>query len=154
VNRAARVRRVIPGAADELVAALAARPAVEVDLIVAGLRQARRDALVQEKARRRQARADARRHHHYDEDQLTQRNIRMISATGARASSDLDALEGLALFVAHADGLMHLAVAGLRARGYSDEEIGTALGITRQAVGQRFGRKRAFTPDDLAGGAA
>ena len=35
-----------------------------------------------------------------------------------------------------------VAVDGCRARGYSDAEIGAALGITRQAVGQRFGRKR------------
>jgi hypothetical protein len=153
-DRATRIRKVIPGAPDELVAALAARPAAEVDLTIAGLRQARRDALNQEKASRRQRRADARKYRHYDEDQLAARNIRMISATGTRASGDLTALESLADFTRHADSLMHLAVAGLRSRGYPDEEIGRALGITRQAVGQRFGRKRGFTSEEHQDGAA
>ena len=39
MNRADRLRKVIPGAADELVATLAARPVAEVGLIVAALRR-------------------------------------------------------------------------------------------------------------------
>ena len=45
MNREQRLRKVVPGADDALVAALAARPAAEVDVIVAALRQARRDAI-------------------------------------------------------------------------------------------------------------
>jgi hypothetical protein len=37
--------------------------------------------------------------------------------------------------------VLALAVAALRAQGYSDSEIGAALYCTRAAVGQRFGRK-------------
>ena len=36
---------------------------------------------------------------------------------------------------------MALAVAALRAEGYSDGQIGQALGVTRYAVGLRFGRR-------------
>jgi hypothetical protein len=60
---------------------------------------------------------------------------------GIRASADLEALEWLAGAVDHARNALAMAVDGCRARGYSDGEIGAALGITRQAVGQRFGRK-------------
>ena len=66
---------------------------------------------------------------------------RQIRKMGARASGDLDALGWLAGAVGHARDALALAVDGCRAQGYSDGEIGTALGITRQAVGQRFGRK-------------
>jgi DNA-directed RNA polymerase specialized sigma24 family protein len=60
---------------------------------------------------------------------------------GRRASTDLEALRWLAGAVDHAREALALAVDGCRAQGYSDAEIGAALGITRQAVGQRFGRK-------------
>ena len=68
--------------------------------------------------------------------------VRQIRSLGVRASTDLDALEWLAGAVEQARGALAIAVDGCRARGYSDGEIGAALGITRQAVGQRFGRKR------------
>jgi hypothetical protein len=68
--------------------------------------------------------------------------VRQITRMGARASGDLDALAWLAGAADHARGALAVAVDGCRARGYSDAEIGAALGITRQAVGQRFGRKR------------
>jgi hypothetical protein len=54
VNREERLRKVVPGAPPGLIAGLAARPAAEVDLIVALARQARRDAIAADKARRRQ----------------------------------------------------------------------------------------------------
>ncbi|HUY45606.1 MAG TPA: hypothetical protein VMV92_07750, partial [Streptosporangiaceae bacterium] len=66
---------------------------------------------------------------------------RQIRKMGTRAAGDLDALGWLAGAVDHARDALAIAVDGCRARGYSDGEIGTALGITRQAVGQRFGRK-------------
>ena len=79
--------------------------------------------------------------------------MRLISTMGVRASADVEALRWLAGAVEHARGALAMAVDGCRARGYSDGEIGAALGITRQAVGQRFGRKRdvhAGTPESGA----
>lgn len=145
MNREQRLRKLIPGAADDLIAALAARPAAEVDEVVIALRQARRDGVAHEKQLRARRRADARKYHHYDESQLAGRNIRVLDATGKRAAADLAALESLAEFTRHAGSLMAMAVAQLRDRGYSDEEIGRALGVTRQAVGSRFGRKGSLT---------
>jgi DNA-directed RNA polymerase specialized sigma24 family protein len=79
---------------------------------------------------------------------------RQIRNMGARASGDLDALGWLAGAVAHARDALAMAVDGCRARGYSDGEIGAALGITRQAVGQRFGRKQDVHAEPAESGAA
>jgi hypothetical protein len=68
--------------------------------------------------------------------------VRLIRGMGKRAATDLVALEWLAGAVDYARDALAMAVDGCRGRGYSDGEIGAALGITRQAVGQRFGRKR------------
>ena len=68
--------------------------------------------------------------------------VRQIDSMGVRASADVEALRWLAGAVEHARGALAMAVDGCRARGYSDAEIGRALDISRQAVGQRFGRKR------------
>ncbi len=68
--------------------------------------------------------------------------VRLIRSMGKRAAVDLEALTWLAGAADYARGALAMAVDGCRARGYSDGEIGAALGITRQAVGQRFGRKR------------
>jgi DNA-binding CsgD family transcriptional regulator len=149
VNREQKLRKLIPGASAELIAALAVKPAAEVDLTVAALRQARRDALDHDKAVRRQRRKDAQAFHWYDESELSDRNVRMLASTGRRAATNLDALRSLADFRQHTESLMCTAVAGLRAQGIPDEEIGGALGITRQAVGQHFGRKQAFTADGM-----
>ena len=81
--------------------------------------------------------------------------VRLIRKMGVRASADLEALKWLAGAAEHARGALAVAVDGCRARGYSDAEIGAALGITRQAVGQRFGRKRdvhAAPPESGAAG--
>lgn len=134
MNRADRLRKLIPGADPALIAALAARPVAEVDLLVVALRQARRDGIAHEKARRAQRRADARKYHHYDEGQLAGRNLRLLDSTGRRATIDLAALEALDQLIEHAQVLRRLAVIGLHARGYADEEIAEALGITRQGV--------------------
>lgn len=99
---------------------------------------------------RRQRRADAKRW--YDEEQLADRNLRLLDAAGKRAERSLDALEWLGQANSRTDELIALAVAGLRAQGVSWELIGEALGITRQAAWQRFGRQDAFTADRLAGG--
>jgi len=145
VTREERLRKLVPGAPAALIAELAARPAAEVGQIVALARQARRDAIAHEAERKRQQKQDARRHHHYDESQLAGRNLRMISAAGSRAGASLDALSGLAEARDAIAGRIALAVPLLRARGFTDPEIAAALSISRQAVGQAFGRKRHLT---------
>jgi DNA-directed RNA polymerase specialized sigma24 family protein len=78
----------------------------------------------------------------------------MIGAAGRRARMSLDALTGLALAADAIEGETAKAVADLRAQGYSDREIGAALGVSPEAVGQRFGRKGAFKAEPAAGDAA
>jgi hypothetical protein len=80
--------------------------------------------------------------------------VRLIRKMGVRASADLEALKWLAGAAEHARGALAVAVDGCRARGYSDGEIGAALGISRQAVGQRFGRKREVYAGQPESGAA
>ncbi len=67
--------------------------------------------------------------------------VRQIRGMGVRASDDLDALQWLAGAAGYARDALAMAVDGCRARGYSDAEIGAALGITRQAVWKRFSRQ-------------
>jgi hypothetical protein len=65
---------------------------------------------------------------------------RILTAYARRiAGGDVDALPLLTGLSADIDTAIHAAVAGLRARGYSWAEIGTRLGITRQAAQQRWG---------------
>jgi hypothetical protein len=76
---------------------------------------------------------------------------RMLAAAGRRARHSLEALAELVCFERSAiPELKRMAVADLRAQGYSDREIGRALGITSQRVGQLYGLKAAFHAD-LAG---
>jgi hypothetical protein len=67
--------------------------------------------------------------------------VRRIFRAYARriASGDIDALAGMVSFTADIEGILGLAVAGLRERGYSWAEIGVRLGVTRQAAQQRWG---------------
>jgi hypothetical protein len=68
--------------------------------------------------------------------------IRRILRAYSRRVADSD-VEALALMTGLADGLdaaIAEAVKGLRARGYSWAEIGSQLGITRQAAQQRWGK--------------
>lgn len=65
---------------------------------------------------------------------------RVLRAYSRRvAAGDIDALEGIADLAAEIDTATSQAVTGLRERGYSWAEIGTRLGITRQAAQQRWG---------------
>lgn len=67
--------------------------------------------------------------------------IRRIIAAHARrvATGDVEALRDLANLSAELDNALITAVKGLRAFGYSWAEIGSRLGITRQAAQQRWG---------------
>lgn len=149
MTREDKIRKVVPGADADLIAALADRPVPEVELVVRALRQARRDERQHQANRKRQSKADAARYRHYDSDELTGRNVRLLRSSGQRAErGDLDALRGLAEFARHTDRLIHMAVTGLRVRGVADAEIGRYLGCTRQSVHDRFGRKESLTSDD------
>ena len=65
---------------------------------------------------------------------------RVLRAHGRRiAHGDIDALGDMADLATEIDTTIGQAVTGLRAQGYSWAEIGTRLGITRQAAQQRWG---------------
>ncbi len=73
---------------------------------------------------------------------------RAIAAYSRRvATGDIDALEGMAALSADLDTAIAHAVTALRARhGYSWADIGTRLGITRQAAQQRWGTTPGTSP--------
>ncbi|MEU4714086.1 hypothetical protein AB0F73_10620 [Micromonospora purpureochromogenes] len=65
---------------------------------------------------------------------------RIIRAHGRRvATGDVEALRDLTALSSVIDQAITEAVIGLRAFGYSWAEIGSRLGITRQAAQQRWG---------------
>ncbi len=65
---------------------------------------------------------------------------RVLRAYSRRiAAGDIDALADLSTLATDIESATGLAVAGLRTRGYSWADIGTRLGITRQAAQQRWG---------------
>jgi DNA-directed RNA polymerase specialized sigma24 family protein len=140
VNRQQRL--VAAGVDDTLAGQLAALPAADVDRIVRAVKSARRAALDEDKQRRRQRVADRREHRHIEDATYARAADRMMGGMGRRASASLDALEALNRQVQQGPVILGLAVEGCRSQGYSDAEIGRALGVTRQRVGQRFGRKQ------------
>ena len=65
---------------------------------------------------------------------------RVLRAYARRvATGDIDALEAMTDLSEEIDIAIGLAVTGLRSFGYSWADIGTRLGITRQAAQQRWG---------------
>jgi hypothetical protein len=65
---------------------------------------------------------------------------RILNAYSRRiAAGDIDALADMADLASQMETVTRDAVKGLRQRGYSWAEIGTRLGITRQAAQQRWG---------------
>ena len=65
---------------------------------------------------------------------------RVLRAYARRvATGDIDALIAMTDLSAEIDAVIGQAVTGLRGFGYSWAEIGTRLGITRQAAQQRWG---------------
>jgi hypothetical protein len=77
----------------------------------------------------------------------------MLAATGRRASRSLEALAELVNFERYViPEIKRMAVTGLRAEGYSDPQIGQALGITSQRVGQVYGLKADFQTERASGG--
>jgi len=67
---------------------------------------------------------------------------RVLRAYARRvATGDIDALTSMTTLASDIDTAIGQAVMGLRAFGYSWAEIGTRLGITRQAAQQRWGAR-------------
>ncbi|MFF0350584.1 hypothetical protein ACFYP0_23085 [Micromonospora arida] len=75
-----------------------------------------------------------------ENDQFAGFAKRIIRAHGRRvATGDVEALRDLIALSSVIDDAIGEAVIGLRAFGYSWAEIGSRLGITRQAAQQRWG---------------
>ena len=67
---------------------------------------------------------------------------RVLRAYARRvATGDIDALTAMTDLSTEIDAVIGQAVTGLRGFGYSWAEIGTRLGITRQAAQQRWGSR-------------
>jgi hypothetical protein len=142
VNREERLRSALEGTGiEDRAADLASLPASQVDLIVSAIKAGGRAALARDRERRRQRREDRRKYNHIEDDQQAEACERQTLALARRAGSNLDTLARLKEHYADGPSVLALAVAALRGQGYSDGEIGAALGCTRAAVGQRFGRK-------------
>jgi hypothetical protein len=68
---------------------------------------------------------------------------RIITAHGRRiAAGDIEGLTDLAALATDIDTALRTAITGLRAAGYYWADIGTRLGMTRQAAQQRFGSRQ------------
>jgi hypothetical protein len=141
MNREERLRAALPGADHEMITRLGALPAADVAAVVAALRLAHREGRAHEVEVRRQRVRDRRKYKHIEDEQHAAATGRQVLALARRARSNLDTLAMLKQFYDDGPQVLALAVAGARAQGYSDTEIGNALECTRAAVGQRFGRK-------------
>lgn len=74
---------------------------------------------------------------------------RILKAHGRRiAAGDLDGLTALAQLTTELEDALTTAVDGLRSQGYSWTDIGTRLGITRQAAQQRWGPQQLHVSSD------
>ena len=76
-----------------------------------------------------------------DNDEYAAFARRVLRAYARRvATGDIDALTAMTDLSEEIDTAIGQAVTGLRAFGYSWADIGTRLGITRQAAQQRWGQ--------------
>lgn len=141
MNRAERLRRELPPDLAGRAGELAGLPVAQVDLIIMAMRASRRAGRQLERDQRRQRRTDRRRYHWIQDQDQADATERQTQALARRASGNLDTLARLAEHYADGPSVLALAVAGARAHGYTDGEIGRALGVTRQAIRQRFPRQ-------------
>jgi len=70
------------------------------------------------------------------------RQIRAVGVRIAGEETDANGLEHLRLLQRELDTAWTIAIPGLRRAGHTDGEIGAVLGITRQAVQQRWPREK------------
>lgn len=77
------------------------------------------------------------------DEHVVQATGALIRAVGRRAATaDPDAAHWLRFLQGELDDAYAAAVAGWRSVGYSDARIGRELGVTKQAVQQRWPRQR------------
>jgi biotin operon repressor len=80
-----------------------------------------------------------RRRRHVENDEYALFARRVLRAYGRRiAGGDIDAIADLGRLLGEVETALSRAVTGLRDSGYSWAEIGLRLGVTRQAVHQRW----------------
>ena len=80
---------------------------------------------------------------HVENDEYAAFTRRVLRAYGRRiAAGDIDAITDLDGLLDEVETALSRAVSGLRDTGYSLTEIGLRLGVTRQAVHQRWGDAR------------
>jgi hypothetical protein len=70
---------------------------------------------------------------------------RILAAMGNRTAGNADHLGDLAALSADVDAQLLRSVQAARQEGYSWAEIGSRLGVTRQAAQQRFSVKASLT---------
>jgi len=81
-----------------------------------------------------------RRRRHVENDEYAAFTRRVLRGYGRRiAAGDIDAITDLGGLLGEVETALSRAVSGLRDNGYSLAEIGMRLGVTRQAVHQRWG---------------
>lgn len=86
-----------------------------------------------------------------ENDEFAAFSRRILRAAGRRvAAGDVDALPQLAGLAVEVDAAIGHAVLGLRRAGYSWGEIASRLGVTRQAVHQRWAALTEPTDTDAA----
>lgn len=139
MNRQARLASLLEDTTEAYAADLLARlPVSDVDLVVRALKASRQAGAADERERRRRRR----RNRGGTDDEKVAAVIGQLSRS--LASRAAATLETLALLKRHYDdgpAMLTLAVAGARSQGYSDADIGRALGVTGSAVGERYGRR-------------
>jgi len=143
MNRADRIRKAVPGLAEEHIATLARLGLADVDVVIKAIRQARRDERHHQAKLKRQEKPHRRRK--YDDDDNNKvadyADSLFMKSIVPRAGRNLMHLARLKQHYDDGPSVLSMAVAGARAQGYSDGDISKALGVTRQAVSQRFPRQ-------------
>jgi hypothetical protein len=136
--------------AQELVGPLSRLPVAEVDLIVRALKASRGAGVDAERERRRRRRKNK---GGTDDEKVAAVIGQLSRSLAGRAAGTLETLSLLKRHYDDGPAMLALAVAGARARGYSDADIGRTLGVTGSAVGERYGRRGSgptpTTPDRL-----
>jgi DNA-directed RNA polymerase specialized sigma24 family protein len=82
-------------------------------------------------------------------DEYADMVVRVLSAFGKRvAMGDPEDLARFREVIDGAENDLRRAVIGLRAQGFSDHDLARVLGVTRQAISQRFPRKVILPPNE------
>jgi hypothetical protein len=147
-SRADRIRKAVPGLAEEDITSLASLGQAELAVVLKALRQARRDERQHQADRKRQAKTDKRNQPGLADDGFKAEDYLdslLVKSIVPRAGRNLGHLTRLNQHYDDGPEVMALAVAGARAKGWSDTQIGMALGydkeFARQEVHRRFGSR-------------